>query len=42
MEKKFNRRETDQPLSNLGKPAKKNGRPELDAETINAHRREKE
>ena len=42
MEKKFKRKETDQPLTDLGKPTKKNRRPELDAETINEQRREKE
>ena len=42
MEKKFKRKEFDQPLTDLGKPTQKNSRPELDTENINEQRREKE
>ena len=34
MEKKFKRKETSQPLTDFGKPTKKNNRPELETQTL--------
>lgn len=41
MENKFKRKESDQPLTDLGKSPKQNNHPNIDAKTIDRQRSEK-
>ncbi|RZT00036.1 hypothetical protein [Aquimarina brevivitae] len=42
MDKKFERKEREKPLTDLGKPTKKNKRPSLDEDNIHEKKNEKE